>query len=443
LWLEFKRNAVPYVLPLLAAAFYFNTVRTAGGYPPVWTVRASVITNDMVLEFGAFAAGLAAWAGSREGRRKTGDLVATTPRAVWARQSVALAGTLGWMLLAFLAGVAVLYIQTALQATWGGPPLWPVFVGVAGVTVTTVIGFAAGVFFPGRFTAPLAAILVFVLSQVGFREALDLTPASGTYALLSPSTSVPPVDSGVYYHVAPDLSIVQVMFMGGIALALFGVLGLASGLRERASAGGLGSLRAWFTRGDGWVLRAAAVVLIAGGVASAATAFSLAGTARPDPVAGTEQGGGAILGWEIPALHAVTAQSPFGEAERATGRWLPYLRLLTAVGLTGLAIGLLQLGVAGESLNDGVLVLARNVIGFTGLGLACSLVTGGLLAWTLPLGYMVFCQYALLEAWRAPWAWPVRSPADRGAWICASVVLAAGLLLFTVRGPRTHLSDNG
>jgi hypothetical protein len=310
LWLEFKRNAVPYLLPLLAALFYFNTVRTADGYPPVWTVRASVVPNDMVFEFGAFAAGLAAWAGSREGRRRTGDLVATTPRAVWARQSIALAGTLGWMLLAFLAGVAVLYIQTALQATWGGPPLWPVLVGVAGVTVTTVIGFAAGVFFPGRFTAPLAAILVFVLSMVGFREALGLTSASGTYALLSPSNSVPPVDSGVYYHVAPDLAIVQVMFMGGIALALFGVLGLASGLRELVSAGGRGPLGAWSTRGDGWVLRGVAVVLIAGGVAAAATAFSLAGTARPDPVAGTEQGGGAILGWEIPALHSAASDQP-------------------------------------------------------------------------------------------------------------------------------------
>jgi hypothetical protein len=32
---------------------------------------------------------------------------------------------------------------------------------------------------------------------------------------------------------------------------------------------------------------------------------------------------------------------------------------------------------------------------------ACSLVTGGLLAWTLPVGYMLFCQYALLELWRA------------------------------------------
>jgi hypothetical protein len=143
------------------------------------------------------------------------------------------------------------------------------------------------------------------------------------------------------------------------------------------------------------------------------------------------------------AVIAVTAHSPFGEQERASGRWLPYLRLFAALGLAGVAILFLQLGAAGESLNAGVLVLTRNVIGFTGLGLACSLVTGGLLAWTLPLGSMMFCQYALLELWRAPWAWPVRPPADRGAWIAASMVFAAGLLLFTVRGPRTRLSDDG
>jgi hypothetical protein len=142
------------------------------------------------------------------------------------------------------------------------------------------------------------------------------------------------------------------------------------------------------------------------------------------------------------AVIAVTAHSPFGEQERAAGWWLPSLRLCTALALTGLAIALLQLGAAGQSLNEGVLTLARNVIGFTGIGLACSLVTGGLLAWVLPVGYMLFCQYALLELWRAPWAWPVRPPADRGAWIAASLVLAAGLLLFAVRGPRTRLSDD-
>ena len=241
----------------------------------------------------AFAGGLAAWTGLREGRRKTVDLVATTPRAAWARLSIALAGTLCWVLLAFLAGVAVLYIQTALQATWGGPPLWPVFTGAAGVTVVTVIGFTFGVLFPGRFTAPLVAIGVLVLDQTGLHQALSVTTLSGTYALLSPANVPPLVDTGVYYQVAPDLSIVQVMFMGGIAIALFGALGLVPELRQLASARGLAPARAALARGEGWLLRAVAVVLVACGVAASWTAFALAGTAKPD----------AVGGWQVPALH--------------------------------------------------------------------------------------------------------------------------------------------
>jgi hypothetical protein len=139
----------------------------------------------------------------------------------------------------------------------------------------------------------------------------------------------------------------------------------------------------------------------------------------------------------------VTTHSPFGEAERATGRWLPYLRLAAVLALTGVAIGLLQLGVTGAALNGGVLTLARNVIGVTGIGLLASLVTGGLLAWILPLGYVGFAEYALAEAWRNPWTWPVRPPADRGAWICAALVFAVGLGAFTLRGARTRLAEDG
>jgi hypothetical protein len=298
--LELKRNAAPFLLPLLAAVFYFNTVRTADGFPPVWTLRASVIGDHMLFEFSAFAGGLAAWAGSREGRRRTLDLVATTSRRAWGRLSIALAGTLGWILLAFLAGVALLYIQTALEATWGGPPLWPVFVGAAGVTVVTVIGFTAGVLFAGRFTAPLVAIGTLLLYQAGFHARLSLSPKSGPYALLSPAGAPPIVDAGVYYHVAPDQSIVQVMFMGGIAVALIGVLGIVPGLRQIRSAGGLRSLRALVAHGDGWLPRAVALFLIACGVGASVTAFSLAGTAKPD----------AIGGWEIPALHSAASDQP-------------------------------------------------------------------------------------------------------------------------------------
>jgi hypothetical protein len=137
----------------------------------------------------------------------------------------------------------------------------------------------------------------------------------------------------------------------------------------------------------------------------------------------------------------VTTHSPFGEPERSTGRWLPYLRLSAALALTCVAIWVLQLGVTGASLNGGFLMLARNVIGIAGIGLLCSLVTGGLLAWVIPMGYVAFAEYALLEFWRSPWTWPVRPPTDRGAWICACLVYAVGLLAFAVRGARQSIRD--
>jgi hypothetical protein len=142
------------------------------------------------------------------------------------------------------------------------------------------------------------------------------------------------------------------------------------------------------------------------------------------------------------AMVAMTTHSPFGEAERATGRWLPYLRLAAALALAGLAVAALQLSVTGASLPGGVLVLARNVIGIAGIGLLASPFTGGLLAWIPLFGYLGFAEYALSEAWRSPWTWPVRPPADRGAWICAALVFAAGLAAITLRGARTTLTDN-
>jgi len=150
-----------------------------------------------------------------------------------------------------------------------------------------------------------------------------------------------------------------------------------------------------------------------------------------------------ILEAAAAVLIAVTTHGPLGEAERAAGRWLPSLRLGSALALTGAAIGLLQLGVAGASLNGGILVLARNVIGLAGIGLLASPLTGGLLAWIIQLGYLAFAEYALNQAWRNPWTWPARPPTDRGAWVCAALVFAAGLLAFTVRGARTRLGDDG
>jgi hypothetical protein len=291
-WIEIKRNAVLWVLPLLALLVYVDTYRTVSGYPPIWTVRALAVPDLLLVDFAAFAGGFCAWAGSREGRRKTLDLLGTTARPAWARQLAALAGTMFWLVLAFLAAVAALYVQTAHVAAWGGPPLWPVAVGVVALVTICVVGFTAGALFPGRFTAPLVAVAAVVLHLVGTHAVNDPNMRS-LQDLLSLGTNVPPYDMGVFYHVPLDIPIAQVMFMGGIAAAAVGVLALSPALRQVAgrgsSAGG----------GTGRWLRGVSVALVAAGLAASVTAYDLTGTAKLT-----------AAGWDIPALHDAAAGRP-------------------------------------------------------------------------------------------------------------------------------------
>jgi hypothetical protein len=142
---------------------------------------------------------------------------------------------------------------------------------------------------------------------------------------------------------------------------------------------------------------------------------------------------------------AVTTHSPFGEPERATGRWLPVLRVGLVLALCGAAIGFFALGAAaaanpraGVYLAGGMLPVVRNVLGMTAIGLICSLVTGGLIAWIGPLAFTAISQFALVANYSEPLTWPTRPPADRGGWIAAMVVFAAGLIAYTIWGPRVR-----
>ena len=290
--LEIKHSPFLWALPVLAALFYYDTYRTSVGLPPIWTIRATVVTGHMIDDFSVFAAGLAAWAGSREGRRKTGDLLATTVRAAWARRATVFAATAFWTLLAFLAGVALVYVQTAIQATWGGPPLWPVAVGVLAVVASCAIGFTGGTLFPGRFAAPLVAVAVLVLDYVGHGAANTGSTTTGTYGVLSPAQPTLAPDVGVFYHVAPDVAIAQVMFIGGVIVLMAGLLALSpvtGGGRRGLSPGGVGKR-----------VTVAGAILVACAVAASATAFSLAGTAQY----------ASATGWAIPALHDAASDQP-------------------------------------------------------------------------------------------------------------------------------------
>ena len=136
-----------------------------------------------------------------------------------------------------------------------------------------------------------------------------------------------------------------------------------------------------------------------------------------------------------------TAASPFGEPERHTGRWLPYLRLAATLALTAAAAGALAAAGAGAHLAGGTLDVLRNVAGITGIGLLCAAVINSGLAWIGPVAFLPPGAYALYTQWHhpaltTPWLWPGRPSRDLGAAICAGLVFAAGVAVITARGAR-------
>jgi hypothetical protein len=292
--MEARHSAFVWAIPLLAVLFIYDPFLTAARYPALWTLRASVVPDKFWLVCVPFAAGFTAWAGSREARRHVDDLLGATARPAWTRQLCSLAGTLAWVLAAFCAGVAVLYVSIAQAVTWGGPPIWPAAAGAVSLTAVCALAFTLGALFPGRFTAAIVTGGISVLTLGVFSRTVS---EGGTSVFaLSPAGVVPGNDAGVFYPVAPDVSIVQVMFFAGCALGAIGLLGLSP---RAGGAGWRGALDP--ASGGGMRLRGVATAVFAAGIALAVTGFGLAATARVSPV---------TWGVEISALHDAASDKP-------------------------------------------------------------------------------------------------------------------------------------
>ena len=291
--IELRRNPMIAMLPLAAALFWYQTYRHVMALPPMWNVRAMTIQNDALLDFAMPVTGAAAWVGWREQRRQVNELLSGTPRPAWTRRLAAWAATTCWALAGYLACAAVVYGITARQASWGGPLWWPAVVGAAGIPALTAFGFVVGAMLPSRFTTPLLVIVVFF--GLGYSSTLAVSDHS--FWQLSPLVAGwadVGADPGVatFYPYLPDLSIAQVMFLGGVTLALLGVLGLPS---------------------RPWRIRACAAALAAAGLAAAGTAVSLTGTARLDAHGMTV----------IPALHDAASDRPVPYAPVCGGTGIP------------------------------------------------------------------------------------------------------------------------
>jgi hypothetical protein len=279
--IELRRSPMPWILPMIAALFWFDSYRFGTGQPPFWVLRTfwNMGQGHTIIDFGPFVAGVAAWIGSRDGRRGTADLVTATVQPRWAAQLATWAAAAIWAVGAYLVFVGVMFAFYAHEGLRGSPPWWWVAVGAAAVAAFTAAGFTVGVFFPSRFAAPVAAfggfLALFMSSQAGFRD------TSG-WALILPTNSNSNYQalSGVFYPYLPDLPIARLVFLGGLAVAFLGLLGLPG-------------------RAGGPRLRQVAAVVTLAGVAAAGTAIGLAATGQPGP-----------HGVVISALHDAASDRP-------------------------------------------------------------------------------------------------------------------------------------
>jgi hypothetical protein len=282
---ELRRNTMPWILPLIAALFWFDSYRPSSGTSPLYPLRTywNMGQGHTILDFGPFVAGVAAWMGSRDGRRGLADLVTATVRPRWAAQLATWAATALWAVAAYLVFVGVMFAVYAHQGVAGTPPWWWVAVGATAVTAFSAVGFAVGAYWPNRFAAPVAAFGGFLVMFLSFQTGFSHT--SG-WALILPTNSngtfdsSAQTDSGIFYPWLPDLPIARIMLLAGIAVAALGLTGLP------ARAGGP------------WLRRAAALLTLAG-VMLAGTAVGLARTAQ-------ESAHGAV----IPALHDAANDAP-------------------------------------------------------------------------------------------------------------------------------------
>ena len=206
--IETRRNVGLWFVPVIAALALLLAYGDGLSWRLLLWPNMSVMIRDTLLFAGPIAAGAATWMAGRERRRGMSDLLATTPRPAFARLTATWAATALWAVLAYILVGIILVVLTLTHAVWGGPTLWPILVGAVAIPACAALGYAAGVWVPSRFTAPLVAIVVFAVPIAVWASVMRLS-----LAYLSP---VATLDTSVFYGVRPDVGPSQLLFLLGL-----------------------------------------------------------------------------------------------------------------------------------------------------------------------------------------------------------------------------------
>ncbi len=260
--LEARRNVGLWAWPALVGLALLFWYGDGLAWRVTFWAEASVLVRDGLILIGPGVAVIAAWMGGRERRRKMDDLLATTPRPPWARWGVTWAATTLWGALAYVVAGAYLLVLAIQHTTWGAPVMWPILVGLVAIPAYAAVGYALGSAIPSRFTVPLVAIALLVLTVAagwGLGGAVSDGPTTkpSTLDALHYLSPVATLDSSVWYGVRPDVGWPEGLFLLGLTGLALGGLALRN-RRDRSGRGAWGALLA------GGSLAAAAVAILLG-----------------------------------------------------------------------------------------------------------------------------------------------------------------------------------
>ncbi len=223
--IEARRNLGLWLFPFVVVMIWYLAAQ--GRAEGIWLwPDVSLSIESTLAVVGPLAAGLAAWTASRNRRRGIEELLATTPRPAAIRDFTAWAAAATWFVLTYAAAAGFIHLLAYRDGAWGSPVLWPVLVGFLALITHSALGYTIGCYLPSGFTAPLVAVLLFLLqaAPVYFEGSIHhLTPLGDG------------LTRSVFHGVLPNLFVGQAMWLLGLAGAALATVAI----KHRLSAASL------------------------------------------------------------------------------------------------------------------------------------------------------------------------------------------------------------
>jgi hypothetical protein len=141
------------------------------------------------------------------------------------------------------------------------------------------------------------------------------------------------------------------------------------------------------------------------------------------------------------AIIAAGTRTPFGEPEHTASSSLPILRLTHLATLTATTTATLAIAAWTATYGMSAPMILRNVTGLIGVALLTAALLGAHLAWTAPLGYIMYCGGQLDIHVSNLWTWPTQPTSNHTATAIAAALLIAGITAITFTGARDHRTD--